>query len=200
VSRTEPGSPPSEPAEPENSASEPPTQKTDAASMDKKFKSELKKIPVEYHEIAADLYESLHHRSKFSKLTSEERQSIYELCKNDDHMLEDILEIISKPPPIGMDFQTSLAGLKRFCADYERILFDKQKLEAHQRNEQSRLIAEQSFEAANASDETFRLTAERQIRKRLFNVANDPQSNYQEIRWLLKSLEFLRKPQPETPN
>jgi hypothetical protein len=195
VSRTEPGSPQSEPSEPKDSATRPTKLKSDTSALDKKFAAELKKVPLEYHEIAADLYESLHHRSKFSKLTSEQRLGIYELCEDDEHLYEDILEIISKPPPIGMDFQTSRAGLKRFCADYKRILFDKEKIEKHQRDELARRAADQSFEAANASDETFRQSTERQIRKRLFNAANDPASSYLEIRWLLKSLEHLRKPE-----
>jgi hypothetical protein len=194
VSRTEPSSPPSEPTEPKDSTASPKNSKTETADMDKKFAAELKKIPVEYHEIAADLYESLHHRSKFSKLTSEQRQAIYELCEDDDHTLEDILEIISRPHPIGIGFQTSPAGLKRFCADYKRILFDKQELEAHQRNEQERLVAEQLFQTANTSDENFRQITERQIRRRLFLATENPTSDYQEIRWLVKTLELLHKP------
>jgi hypothetical protein len=198
LSRTEPGSLPTEPTEPKASTAGAKTLKTDLADLDKKFAAELKKIPVEYHEIAADLYENLHHRSKFSKLTSEQRQAIYELCDDDDHTLEDILEIISRPPPIGIGFQTSPAGLKRFCADYKRILFDKQKLEAHQRNEQQRLAAEQSFQNANTSDENFRQSTERQIRRRLFLAADNPTSDYHEIRWLVKTLDLLRKPNAQT--
>jgi hypothetical protein len=186
VSPTEPGSPASEPTEPSE-----PTDLDDEASQ---FVSAFKKIPAEYHQIAADLYEIQHYRSKFSKLTSAQRQAIYEL--DDEHERKKILNIIAQPAPIGMNLHTSLAALKRFLRDYQRILSDDKKLENHRQQEQERLATEQSFQTANASDESFRQAAERQIRKRLFTAASDPKSDHHEIRWLLKSLELLRKQNP----
>src|SRR5213079_3676923 len=70
VSPTEPGSVPSEPTEPDS-----------PADLDQQFAEALKTIPEGYHQIAADLYESIHRRSKFAKLTSTQRHAIYELNK-----------------------------------------------------------------------------------------------------------------------
>jgi hypothetical protein len=181
VSRTEPGSLPSEPAEPNL-----------PADLDAQFAEAPKKIPEGYHQIAADLYESVHRRSKFAKLTSTQRHAIYELNKTWN--TESVLEIIAMPSPVGLGFRTSLAGLKRFLQDYRRILRDEQDLESSLKSEEERVAVEAAFQTANASDETFRQTAERQVRKRLFDAVNNPQSDYHEIRWLIKSLEMLNKP------
>ncbi|HEY6229039.1 MAG TPA: hypothetical protein VI282_18110 [Verrucomicrobiae bacterium] len=184
VSETEPGSLGSEPAEPNPSTN---------SDRDQQFAEALKKVPEGYQQIAADFYESIHRRSKFAKLTSRQRHAIYELNKTWN--TESVLEIIAMPEPIGLGLRTSLAGLKRFLQDYRRILHEQQDLEEKCETEEARLAAEQSFQRANTSDESFRQAAERQIRKRLFDAANNPKSDYHEIRWLLKSLELLRKPQ-----
>lgn len=213
---TEPGEPAIQPqqhsTEPEVSRTEPQPSRSDLGSLsteppvpnqnhsadsdtdlDKQFAEALKKIPEGLHQIAADLYESIHHRSKLAKLASVQRYAIYELNKTWD--TESILQIISMPPPVGIGFRSSLAGLKRFLQDYRRILRDEQNVELESKTEEQRLAIEQSFETANASDESFRQAAERQIRKRLFITTADPGSDYHEIRWLLKSLELLRKAQ-----
>jgi hypothetical protein len=199
VSSTEPGSlttEPTEPTEPRDPNTPPPLTSPD----EEQFDLALKKIPEDYREAAADLYELVHYRSKFSKLTSEQRQAVYEL--SDLYRPEDALKIFALPVPAGFGLKTSLAGLKRFRSDYRRILMDEKKLAAHCRTEEQRVAAESAFQQASASEETFRQATAHQLRKRLFETANDPNSDHKEIRSLLKSLELLRKPdaKPTPPN
>jgi hypothetical protein len=160
------------------------------------FYAALAKIPEKQRKLAADLYEHVHHRARFASLTSQQRAAIYELCK--DHTVDDVLQLLPQAPPIGLNFHTSRAGLFRFCNDFKRILLDERKLALHEQNEEQRLATEQAFQNANASDESFRQATVRGIRKRLFTSVENPRGDHHEIRWLLKSLEMLRKPSSGT--
>jgi hypothetical protein len=165
---------------------------TDPPATAKKFAAQLEQLDPELRQIAMDLYEHLHHRSNFARLTADQRDAILELMKV--HPAEKLAQILAQPPPIGMNFETSKTGLNRFRDDFMRCAMRRSKLEAARVAEQQRLLLEEKFKQANASDETFRQTTEAQIRKRLFHAAHNADSDYHEIRWLLKSLEMLRHP------
>jgi hypothetical protein len=96
------------------------------------------------------------------------------------------------PAPIGMNFKTSAAGLKRFRSEYLRILSDERQLQEYLRNKKEKAVLDQAFQTANNSDDSFRQNTALKIRKRLFQAVNNSQSDYHEIRWLIKSLEMLR--------
>jgi hypothetical protein len=156
----------------------------------KKFAAQLEQLDPELRRIALDLYEHLHHRSNFARLTADQRDAILDLMKI--HPAEKLAEILAKPAPIGMNFETSKTGLNRFRDDFLRCAMRRTKVEAEHIAEQQRLLLEEKFRQASASDKTFRQTTEAQIRKRLFHAAHDANSDYHEIRWLLKCLEMIR--------
>ena len=162
---------------------------TDPPATAKKFAAQLEQLDPELRQIALDLYEHLHHRSNFARLTADQRDAILDLMKV--HPAEKLAQILAQPPPIGMNFETSKTGLNRFRDDFMRCAMRRTKVEAARVAEQQRLLLEEKFRQANASDETFRQTTEAQIRKRLFHAAHDANSDYHEIRWLIKSLEML---------
>ena len=115
------------------------------------------------------------------------------------HTCERVVEIIAQPPPIGLNLQTSRPGISRFRDDYIRTAMDEQKRRCEEAAEQQRLAKEAAFKTVNVSDDGFRKDTETQIRKRLFDAAHDPASDFHEIRWLIKSLEMLRSSQPSSP-
>jgi len=177
--------------------SDSPPNESDPPASAKRFAAQLDQLDPGLRQIAQDLYEHLHHRSNFARLTSDQRDAILELLKY--HSAEKLAEILAKPAPIGMDLQTSKGGLNRFRDDFMRCAMRRSKVEAQRMAEKQRLALEQLFQKANASEETFRQTTEAQIRKRLFQSVHDPASDYHEIRWLLKSLEMLRKYEAKEP-
>jgi hypothetical protein len=179
VSPGESDSPPTEPGE-----------RDDPPENARKFAAALDKLDPALRAAAADLYELLHYKSKFARLTSTQREAIVELLRH--HTCEDVAKIIAEPPPIGMSLQTSKPGVIRFRDDYMRCAMQHGKRESEQAAEQRRLAFDESFKAANASDDSFRNVTQSEIRKRLFRAAHDPASDYHEIRWLIKSLEMLR--------
>ena len=155
------------------------------------FAAALDKLDPALRGVAADLYEHLHYKSKFARLTSAQRESVVQLLRH--HRCEDVAEIIAQPPPIGISLRTSKAGVIRFREDYLRCAMEEQKRRSQQIAEQQRSACEQSFKAATASDNSFRDATKSQIRKRLFRAVHDPDSDYHEIRWLLKSLDMLNE-------
>jgi hypothetical protein len=171
--------------------SDPHPIESDPPVAGKRFADQLEQLDPRLRQIASDLYEHLHRRSNFARLSADQRDTILELLKH--HSAEKLAEILAKPPPLGMNLQTSKAGLNRFRDDFMRCALRRGKVEAQRMAEQQRLITEQLFQKASASDESFRQTTQAQIRKRLFHAAHDPASDYHEIRWLLKSLEMLRQ-------
>jgi hypothetical protein len=179
---TEPGSPTDAPEPPDNA---------------KNFAAALDKLDPALRAVASDLYEQLHEKSKFARLSSPERDAIVELLRV--HTCERVVEIIAQPPPLGLNLRTSRPGISRFRDDYIRAAMDEQKRRRDEAAEQQRLAMEAAFNAANASDNAFRKATETQIRKRLFQVAHDPASDFHEIRWLIRSLEMLKPAQPSPP-
>ena len=177
-------------SDPAGGESGPPQTESDPPATAKKFAAQLEQLDPELRQIASDLYEHLHHRSSFARLTADQRDAILEMLKI--HSAEKLATLLAQPPPIGMNIQTSKAGLNRFRDDFMRCAMRRSKVEAERVAEQHRIAMEQRFEKANASDESFRQTTEAQIRKRLFQAAHDPASDYHEIRWLLKCLEMVR--------
>jgi hypothetical protein len=172
---TEQFAPPSDPDEPNDNA--------------KNFAAALDKLDPALRQVAADLYEELHYKSKFARLTSAEREAIVQLLRI--HSCERVVEIIAQPRPLGMNLKTSRQGVGRFREDYIQAAIQEQKRRAAEADEERRLALEESFKKANASDDDFRKATEIQIRKRLFQVAHDPSSDFHEIRWLIRSLEML---------
>ena len=163
----------------------------------KNFAAALDKLDPALRAVASDLYEQLHEKSKFARLTSPERDAIVELLRT--HTCEGVVEIIAQPPPIGLNLRTSRPGISRFRDDYIRTAMAEQKRRRDEAAEQQRLAFDQSFQKANTSNDAFRKATETQIRKRLFQVAHDPASDYHEIRWLIKSLEMLGAQQTDPP-
>ena len=156
----------------------------------KKFAAALDKLDPTLRATAADFYELLHYKSKFARLTSAQREAVVELLRH--HTCEQVAEIIAQPPPIGMNLRTSKAGVIRFREDYVRCAMQQSKRESQEAAERQRLACEESFKAANASNDSFRDLTQLEIRKRLFHAVNDPTSDYHEIRWLIKSLDMLK--------
>jgi hypothetical protein len=157
----------------------------------KNFAAALDKLDPALRETASDLYEYLHYKSKFARLTSVQREAVVELLRH--HTCEKVASILAEPPPIGMNLRTSKAGVVRFREDYMRCAMQNSKRPSQEAAAQQRLAIEESFKSANASDESFRQTTEAPLRKRLFEAVHDPASDYHEIRWLIKSLGMLRK-------
>jgi hypothetical protein len=155
----------------------------------KAFAAALDKLDPALREAASDLYEHLHYKSKFARLTSIEREAIIQLLRY--RTCGEIAAIIAQPPPIGLNLQTSKAGVIRFREDYLECIKQDRKLKALAEADAQRIANEEAFAKVNATDHTFRRTTVRQIRKRLFNAVQDPQADYHEIRWLIKSLEML---------
>jgi hypothetical protein len=164
---------------------------SDAPENAKNFAAALDKLDPALRDAASDFYEHLHYKSKFARLTSLQREAVVELLRH--HTCEHVARILAEPPPIGMNLHTSKAGVIRFRDDYLRCALQDGKRQSQAAAEQQRLASEESFQTANASDESFCQTTQTQIRKRLFQAAHDPASDYHEIRWLIKSLELLQK-------
>lgn len=174
-----------------------PTEAHEPPENAKNFAAALDKLDPALRHVASDLYEQLHEKSKFARLTSPERDAIVELLRV--HTCERVVEIIAQPPPIGLNLRTSRPGISRFRDDYIRTAMDEQKRRREEAAEQQRLAKEAAFKTVNVSDDAFRKDTETQIRKRLFDAAHDPASDFHEIRWLIKSLEMLRCNQPSSP-
>lgn len=168
-----------------------PGDSTDVPENARNFAAALDKLEPGLREIASDLYEHLHFKSKFARLTSEQREAIVELLRH--HTCERVAQVIAQPPPIGMSLRTSKAGVVRFREDYLRCAMHEAKQKSQAEAEARRLAEEEAFKKTNSSDAAFVQDTVQQIRKRLYQAAHNPDSDYHAIRWLIKSLHMLRE-------
>lgn len=86
-------------------------------------------------ETAEDLRHRLDRRSPIDNLPPEEQRIIYELIL-ERHFLDDIVEALRLPKPIGLNFETSSSSLLRFKKRYAQALqLEQESLQAQQARE-----------------------------------------------------------------
>lgn len=163
----------------------------DVSENAKAFAAALDKLDPSLRETASELYEHLHYKSKFARLTSNEREAIVQLLRY--RTCEDVAKVLAEPPPIGMNLRTSKAGVIRFRQDYLECVLQQRKLKSRAGAEAQRIADDEAFMKANGSDNAFHQNTERNIRRRIFEATRNPSADYQEIRWLISSLAVLRK-------